>query len=170
MKYYLDVSGRPREVELVERSGRLEVRVDGEPLEVTYREVDRLGQVALTLGERTYAVSIDGDARECGVTVAGRFFRVSIEDERERAAHAAERERSAGGGPVKSIMPGVVVEVLVEEGQAVEEGQSLVILEAMKMQNEIPAPAAGVITAIHVARGEAVGSGARLVTIGPAAG
>ena len=60
-------------------------------------------------------------------------------------------------------MPGVVVELLVAEGDEVSEGQSLLILEAMKMQNEIQAPSAGKVEKIHVREGEAVDGGAKLV-------
>ena len=90
---------------------------------------------------------------------------MQIEDERERAAHAAEGAREHKGGEVKSIMPGVVLELLVAEGDTVVAGQPLLILAAMKMQNEIAAPSAGRVTRLHVAQGEAVASGARLVTL-----
>ena len=66
---------------------------------------------------------------------------------------------------MKSIMPGVVVSLLVAEGDVVEEGQALLVLEAMKMQNEIAAPTAGEVRLIHVAEGEAVSAGAKLVEL-----
>jgi pyruvate carboxylase subunit B len=165
VKYFVEVGGEEHEVEVVERLGMLRVRYDGEPLEVSYDEVDRLGQVALFVGRRSYGVSIEGDANSCHVTVAGHLYKVEIEDERERAAHAAARERSADGGVVKSVMPGVVVTLLVEPGETVEAGHPLLILEAMKMQNEITAPAAGVVGTLHVAEGDAVAAGAALVTL-----
>jgi biotin carboxyl carrier protein len=62
-------------------------------------------------------------------------------------------------------MPGVVVSLLVTEGDVVEEGQPLLVLEAMKMQNEIAAPAAGSVRLIHVQEGEAVSAGAKLVEL-----
>ncbi len=167
MKYHVTVDGHEHEVVLEERLGTLSVRFDGEPVLVRYEEVDRLGQVALFLGERSYAVSIEGDANRATVTVAGALHRVEIEDERERAAHAAERERGAGGAEVRSVMPGIVVEVLVAEGQAVAKGQPLLILEAMKMQNEIAAPQAGRVAAISVQKGTTVGNGALLVRLAP---
>jgi len=55
--------------------------------------------------------------------------------------------------------------VLVEVGQRVERGQPLLILEAMKMQNEIAAPSAGVVSAVHVSQGEAVAAGEKLVSV-----
>ena len=66
---------------------------------------------------------------------------------------------------MKSVMPGVVVSLLVAEGDVVEEGQALLVLEAMKMQNEIAAPTAGEVRHIHVAEGEAVSAGAKLVEL-----
>lgn len=170
MKYFVDVNGGEHEVEVRERLGVLTVWVDGEELPVDYCEVDRQGQASLMFGERSFAVSIEGDRNQNVMTVAGRLFHVEIEDERERAAHAAEREAQKGGGLVKSVMPGIVVDVMVEVGATVEEGQALLILEAMKMQNEIRATSAGVVKVLHVKAGEAVGSGAKLITIEAAEG
>jgi len=165
VRYFVTVNGEEHEVELVERLGRLEVELDGETLDVRYEEVDRLGQVALFVGDRAFAVSIEGDPQSSQVTVAGHVYQVEIEDERERAAHAAEGARAHMGGEVKSVMPGVVLELLVAEGDTVVAGQPLLILAAMKMQNEIAAPSAGRVARLHVAQGEAVASGARLVTL-----
>ena len=165
MKYFVEVNGRTVEVEVRERLGRLELFIDGQAREFAYAEVDRLGQVAAQLDGSSYGVSIEGDGHRCWVTVAGHLYQVELEDERERAAHAAERERGKGGGTLESVMPGVVVRLLVGEGESVEEGQALLILEAMKMQNEIAATSAGIVKTIHVAEGAAVASGEKLVTI-----
>ncbi len=165
MKYFVTVNGAEHEVELREERGRIVVHYDGKPVRADYEEVDRLGQVALFLEDRSYAVSIEGSSQEAAVTVAGHLYAVEIEDERERAAHQADRARGSGGGDVKSVMPGIVVELLVEEGQEVAEGQPLLILEAMKMQNEIGAPSAGRVAKLFVQQGEAVASGAKLVSL-----
>ena len=170
MKYFVTVNGRAREVELVERLGELLVTVDGEPLDVSYEEVDLLGQVALTVRDgggapKSFGMSIEGGDNKITATIAGHLYEVEIEDERERAAHAAEREAAARGGTINAVMPGVVVELLVKPGDAVEAGRPLLILEAMKMQNEIGADVAGVVAAVHVAQAQAVDGGAKLVTI-----
>lgn len=165
MKYFVDINGREHEVELSERLGELSVTVDGEPLDIAYSDVDGLGQFLVLSEGNSFGVSIDGDQTELGVTIAGFLYDVRIEDERERAAGAAERAAAKHGGLVKSVMPGVVVELCVEEGQLVEEGAPLLILEAMKMQNEIAAPHGGRIQAIHVEAGVAVGAGEKLVLI-----
>jgi len=167
VKYFIQVNGRQHEVDVMERLGELKVAVDGKPLDLSYEEVDTLGQVALLSDGKSYGVSIEGDMSKASVVIAGHLYAVEIEDERERAAHAAERAASKGGGLVKAIMPGIVVKLMVAEGEIVEAGQSLLILEAMKMQNEISATAAGKIKTIHVREREAVAGGARLVTIVP---
>jgi len=165
MKYFVTIADRTHEVELVERLGELVISVDGEPMDVSYDEVDPHGQVVLRHKGASFAISIEGNASNVGVTLAGHYYGMQLEDERERAAHLAERAASKGGGVVKSVMPGVVVEALVQVGDVVEEGQSLLILEAMKMQNEIAAPSDGTVGEIFVAKGVAVNAGAKLLTI-----
>jgi biotin carboxyl carrier protein len=165
LKYFAIVNGTEHEVELIERAGELLLSVDGEPLELNYDEVDQLGQLALRVGNYSYGASVEGGPSDYAVTIAGLRYTIELEDERERAANAAAREKLGGGGPVKSVMPGVVVDVLVSEGETVVEGQPLLILEAMKMQNEIGAPSAGVVTGVHVSAGEAISGGAKLVTL-----
>ena len=70
-----------------------------------------------------------------------------------------------GGTRVETPMPGVIIEVSVREGQTVKAGEKVVILEAMKMENEIFAPRAGTVTAIHVSKGASVAEGDPVVTI-----
>jgi len=169
MRYFVTVNGAEHVVELAEVLGELRVSFDGRALEARYDEVDRLGQAALFLGgaggDKAYAVSIEGGVAQVQVTVAGHLYQVVLEDERERAAHDAERTRSKGGGELKSIMPGVVIKLLVKVGDPVAKDQPLLILEAMKMQNEIVAPAAGTVTALFVREGQAVASGTKLASL-----
>ncbi len=170
MKYYVTVNGRAHEVSVVERLGELLVSVDDRPLPIEYEEVDLLGQVAVRCAGRSFGISIEGDEHAATAVIAGHLYAVEIEDERERAAHAAARTASRGGGVIKSVMPGVVVQILVAAGEQVEKGQALLVLEAMKMQNEIAAPEGGVVQAIHVTERQAVASGEELVTLGPLPG
>ncbi|MEX1024772.1 MAG: biotin/lipoyl-containing protein [Planctomycetota bacterium] len=164
MKYFAKLNGLEREVELVERLGVLTVRVDGEVVETSFEEVDGLGQIALYVDGRAYGISIEGDRNDVKVTVAGRVYDIEIEDERERIARAVEKKRGVSGD-VKSVMPGVVVALMVKEGDAVTAEQPLLILEAMKMQNEILAPVDGLVKSIQVAEGQAVPGGQLLVSL-----
>ena len=108
MKYHITVDGRPHEVEVVERLGELVVSLDGQVFDARYLEVDDLGQVVILHEGRSYGLSIEGDANQKYVTLAGHVRDVRIEDEREKAARAAERARNKGGGAVLAVMPGVV--------------------------------------------------------------
>ncbi|MBL8862192.1 MAG: biotin/lipoyl-binding protein [Planctomycetes bacterium] len=170
MKYFVTVNGLLREVEVLERLGQLVIQVDGQPFDLQYSEVDDLGQVIVLHGGKSFALSLEGSENEVTASLAGHRYDVSLEDERERAAHAAEKAAGKAGGVVTAIMPGVVVELLVAQGQAVAKGAPLLILSAMKMQNEIGAPTDGVVQGIHVSAGQAVSAGAKLVTLAPAPG
>jgi biotin carboxyl carrier protein len=82
------------------------------------------------------------------------------------AAAAAPAPKPAGAGEkVASPLPGVIIEISVKEGQQVKAGQKIAILEAMKMENEIPAPKDGTITDIHVHKGDTLQEGDPVVTI-----
>lgn len=169
MKYYVRVNEEEHEVAIAVHLSELQVTVDGEPFDLVYEEVDALGQVLALSDGKAYGASIEGSDSRIDIVIAGRLYEVEIEDERERAAHAAADVAGRGGGVVNAVMPGVVVDVLVSPGDEVAEGQPLLLLEAMKMQNEIPAPSAGTVEAVHVEPGRAVAAGEKLITLGAAA-
>lgn len=82
------------------------------------------------------------------------------------APKAEAKPAVAGAGDVTAPMPGTILDIKVNVGDAVQAGATVLILEAMKMENEIAAPAAGTVKAIHVSKGAAVNPGEVLVTIG----
>jgi biotin carboxyl carrier protein len=165
LKYFITIGERVHEVDLVSRLGELIVTVNGEPMDLKYSEADRHGQVTLQHDDWSFGASIEGSDSEVSITLAGHSYQMQIEDERERAAHVAERAASKGGGMLKAVMPGIVVETLVAVGEEVGEGQPLLILEAMKMQNEILAPGPGIVARFHVEPGQAVAAGEKLVDL-----
>ena len=114
MKTFVKIGETTHEVELTERLGELIVRLDGEPCEVEYAEADQLGQIILIHGGKSYAMSIEGGPHDIAITIAGHRYDCELEDERERAANLAARAANKGGGLLKAVMPGVVVELLVE--------------------------------------------------------
>jgi len=99
--------------------------------------------------------------------VVGERVEVEALDERswQRQTHAAPRAGPAESRTVKAPMPGLVVRIEVAAGQPVLAGAGLVVVEAMKMENELRAPHAGVVATVHVAVGQAVERGAPLVTL-----
>lgn len=165
MKYTVRVDGRPVEVEILERGDAVLVRAgDGEhPAEFARIRGD--GAWTLRLGERTRIVVVGACDGEETVTLGSRVFRVEVEDEREAAAHAVRAPAAAGPRVIRSVMPGIVRELLVAVGDAVAEKAPLLVLEAMKMQNEIRADRAGRVAKIHAPAGTTVARGDALVTL-----
>jgi biotin carboxyl carrier protein len=108
-------------------------------------------------------VHVEGD--RVAVQLSGQGLIGSIVDPRDKALAAAI---GGGEGVVSTPMPGLVVRIPVEAGQEVVEGQVLVVVEAMKMENEYKSPVAGTVTTVHVASGDSVDAGAVLITVEPA--
>ena len=129
---------------------------------------------------KDYAVTIgEAEGRMLSVNVNGADYQVELENAPVAApapvqtaapaavapAAPAPAAPAGAGEKVNSPLPGVIVEVSVKEGQAVKAGQKVAVLEAMKMENEIPAPKDGTIIAIHVNKGDSILEGAPVVTI-----
>ncbi len=169
-KYYVEWAGAERVVEIRQgREGRT-VLVDGEPHPVDVTAVEEGDLLNLLLDGRsvTYAARFENGAAT--LSFHDREVTVPIEDERGRLARLATGGGRGGSSDanVRSVMPGVVKELLVEPDTPVAAGQPLLILEAMKMENEIRAPREGIVETIHVDVGQAVEKGATLVSLGGA--
>ena len=171
MRYYVtldpDPNAKPLVVELVELpSGALEARLDGKPIDVDVVDVAGRAQLSVRVNGRVVDLTTEGTPPELGAVASGHRSYVRVESERMRSADQAKKGGAKGGDKaVKSPMPGRVVKVLVARGDAVQPGQGLLVLEAMKMENEVRAKAAGVVVEVHVATGAAVEGGAKLVTL-----
>jgi biotin carboxyl carrier protein len=171
VRYYItldpDPNAKPLVVELVELpSGALEARLEGKPIDVDVVEVAGRAQLNVRVNGRVVDLTTEGAPPEIGAVASGHRSYVRVESERMRSAEQAKKGGAKGGDKaVKSPMPGRVVKVLVARGDAVQPGQGLLVLEAMKMENEVRARAAGVVAEIHVAPGTAVEGGAKLVTL-----
>ena len=100
------------------------------------------------------------------VTVNGVAYNVTVEENTNGAAPAAAPAAAAGSVPVNAPMPGTILDIKVKAGAAVKAGDVVMILEAMKMENEISAPQDGTIASIDVRKGDTVNSGDVLYTMG----
>ena len=121
----------------------------------------------LTDGERSIPVIVEGRGQDRVVTLRGRRIAVAVRSWRERLLAEAERAAHVHAGPVviTATLPGLIVEVVVQAGDDVEAGASLLTIEAMKMQNEVRAPRAGRVIEVQVASGQAVATGAALLRL-----
>ena len=172
MTVWLEVGGKKVRVELGRMlgadmdAGVMECSVDGRAVSADVRMLEA-GVMSLLVTYphapgRQYWCVLDGD----GVVIGGRRYGFEVEDPR-----SLQGRRGTGGGTegprsVKAPMPGRVVRVLVEAGEEVEEGQGVVVIEAMKMQNELKSPKAGRVVRVGAVVGETVGSGDVLVVVG----
>jgi biotin carboxyl carrier protein len=141
--------------------GRYRIAIDGRVHLVDGRETAP-GTFSLLLEHAAAEVSVSRRGDEFSVVVAGRTHRLRLLDERQRRRRTHD---AAGDGvrEVRAAMPGKVVAVLVEPGARVERGQGLLVIEAMKMENEIAAPRAGSVAEIRVRPGQPVEAGEILV-------
>jgi pyruvate carboxylase subunit B len=158
MKYFVSVDGREVVVEV--EGDR--VRVDGRELTAHLGRVPGTPLRHLLLGDRSVTLALEGNRGRWQVAYHGDRRELEVLDERTR--HIRSLTGQAGRlGPLKAPMPGLVVRVTVAEGQRVGPGTGLVVLQAMKMENELRAPAEAVVRAVRVRPGQAVEKGEVLI-------
>ena len=155
MKYITTVDDQQFEIEVVDEH---HIRIGDRLLQVDFESVSGQPVFSLILDGRSYESFVYQGEEDWDVLLRGRQYQVKVEDEREKRLRAAAGGGVAEGGEfhLKAPMPGLVVAILVEEGQPVQKGQVMLILESMKMQNELKAPRDGVIGRIRVKAGESV--------------
>jgi len=156
-------------VTVVRRDGRLSAIVDGREVEVDARPVDER-TISLLVGDQCFMVDLEGVLTQGGMAhCGGAAVPVRLEDaRRKRLAATVGVAADQGGERLKAPIAGRVVKVMVAVGDVVAAGASVVVLEAMKMENEIKTRGPGVVEAVHTQDGESVESGQLLITLGPA--
>lgn len=163
MKLSAQVGETVHEIVIERRDALFLVTVDGEQFEADARKLQ--GELySILMKGRSYAVSVEaiGDGYCVRHGAGKQVVRLTDPSRRARAgAQAALR----GPTSVQAVMPGKVVRVLVREGDAVALGQGLVVVEAMKMENEIASPKAGRVASVLVEPGRPVEAGATLVVV-----
>ena len=155
MKYITTLDGKEYLIEVVDEH---HVSVNGRAQEVDFESVSGQPVYSLILDGKSYESYVYETEEGWQVLTRGRQYNLTIEDEREKRLRAA-----AGGGVaesgefhLKAPMPGLVVAIPVNEGDKVEKRQVILILESMKMQNELKSPKAGTVGRIRVKQGEKV--------------
>jgi biotin carboxyl carrier protein len=166
VKYFVTIGAQTHEVEV--EGGR--VTVGGETVEAHLAAVPDTPLYHLLLGGASWTVTaqpLEGAGR-WALGVVGERVEVEVVDERAQQIErlTAAPSPAPGHAILRAPMPGLVVRVAVAAGQHVEAGAGLVVVEAMKMENELRAARPGVVETVHVAVGDAVEKGALLVTLG----
>ncbi len=167
VKFTVNAGGSTFELELAQSAERLSYKLAGEREKIS-GEASLLpvspGVYSVLLGTKSVTVNLSRIEGRYEAACQGRRLLLSIADSRDRA----ERERSdTGSGPVevRAQMPGKIISLLVQPGVEVAAGQSLLVIEAMKMQNELKSPKSGIVSKVHVSEGETVPANHSLVVI-----
>jgi acetyl/propionyl-CoA carboxylase alpha subunit len=150
--------------------GHYEVRLGDRVIQVDAVKSGRTIYSIIEDGRQFEALVDEKGAHGFDVLVRGRLFHLEAVDERTRLLAGSAKAVASGPQTVEAEMPGKVVQVKKRAGDAVAEGEGVVILEAMKMQNEIPSPIEGVVTHVAVSEGDTVEGGAPLFTVEPPEG
>jgi biotin carboxyl carrier protein len=157
---YVDANGRRYAVEVTCRDGAFLVSVDGRQREVDVKETG--GVLSMLIGAKSHEVIVTDRT----VHVDGISVEVAIVSPRPVWDRARASQRVTDGPQeIKAPMPGKIVKVLVKPGDRVESRQGLVVVEAMKMENELRAKAAGTVSEVRATEGSTVEAGAILVIL-----
>jgi biotin carboxyl carrier protein len=166
LRYYVTIRGRERVVDVAEgANGKASVTLDGRPVEADLVELHGATLHSLLLDGHSREMVIEREGDRVDVWLDGERIEAVVRDEVSRAIAAVLKAPAAGPSAVEAPMPGVVVSVPVKVGDAVEAGQPVVVVEAMKMQNELVAEMAGVVASVDVKPGQTVDRGAILVRL-----
>jgi biotin carboxyl carrier protein len=165
MKHTVIIDGQPFDIELVRRSDdeTIEAEIGGRKYTLNVQAVEP-GVYWLAWNHRSIEISVSPNGDVYVASVNGGRMNVEIVDARNALRKAAQHGH-AGTVELRAPMPGKIVKVLVHEGAAVEANQDLLVIEAMKMQNEVKSPKKGTVRKIGVKETAAVNAGDLLVIV-----
>ena len=169
MRFVVRVDGQERVLHVSREDERYRVEIDGRVLSVDCRTFGDANTYSLLIDKRSFLIEsapVRPENGEYFARVMGRHYDVEVLDELLVAVRDAEKAHEhTGGYTVRAPMPGMVVEVKVGPGDHVAAGDSVVVMEAMKMRNELSSVVAGTVRSVVVSAGDKVDSQAPLVMI-----
>jgi len=164
MKYISTINGEKYEIDIDQEN---QITVNDHHYKVDVEFLSESGVLSLLLDNQSIEAIVEQREDSWEVLIQGELYTVMVQDERAFRL-AKERGTSfdvSGDAIIKSPMPGLIIEVSVEVGQRVEKGEKIVVLESMKMENELRSPREGLVTLISTGPGDSVEKGQALVTI-----
>ncbi|HWB83158.1 MAG TPA: biotin/lipoyl-containing protein [Bryobacteraceae bacterium] len=160
----LTINGAQGRIEILAPAPDCRFRIGDAAEQQAQVERPEPGVYSILIDGRSYEAHVEETPRGLVVTVRGFHFEIDVRDPRRRGRRASARGRE-GVETLAALMPGKVVRVLVAPGDAVEAGQGIVVVEAMKMQNEMKAARGGRVASVAVQEGATVTAGEVLATI-----
>lgn len=164
MKLELTINGAKAEIDLIAPAPDCRFRLDSAPERTAQVEIPEPNVYSILLDGRSYDAAVEETSEGLVVVVRGYRFEIQARDPRRYSRNAAARGAD-GLQTITAPMPGKVVRVLVAPGDQVESGQGLLVVEAMKMQNEMKAQKSGKVIAVAAKEGATVKAGELLATI-----
>jgi biotin carboxyl carrier protein len=170
MKLKAQLSGKDHEVSLNVSDGAVDVAVDERRYDLQVRELAS-GEYLLINGSNVYKCRVSGPSgavaagQSFAVVLRGRTYGVALVDPKRLRSGQSTGGHHTGAAEIVSPMPGKIVRVLVQSGDQVEAGAGIIVVEAMKMQNEMKAPKAGTVVSINAEEGATVNAGDVLAVI-----
>ena len=157
MTYDIAIDGKHYRLDLDQVEGRWSCRLDGRDVEVD-AVLARRDVLSLRIGNRAYEVKCERVGQDMHIWVGSKRYAAEVRDPRSLRGRVRTADEH---GPKKltAPMPGKVVRILVAQGDEVEAGAGILVVEAMKMQNEVRSPKKGIIQKIQVKEGAAVNAG-----------
>lgn len=167
MKYYVEVEGRTLELEFSQEGDQMLVQIGDQKMPLDLRQVSPPSLYSMLIDNRSYEVAVEARDDQFDVLIGSQMFHLQVQDEWARRLANIQRKNLVETGEVaiKAPMPGAVIAVEIAPGDHVKRGQGLVILSAMKMENEIKSPRDGVVKTVDVQPGQTVEQGRTLVVI-----
>jgi biotin carboxyl carrier protein len=160
----LQINGVARRIEILSSPPACSFRLDEEPGREANVENPERGAYSILMDGRSYDAYVEETPAGLVVTIQGHRFDVEVRDPR-RFVRKSGADAGEGVQSIAATMPGKIVRVLVAAGDSVEAGQGLVVVEAMKMQNEMRAPRAGRVVSVAAREGATVAAGETLITL-----
>lgn len=164
MNFKLKIAGRTRTLKVNSAGARMEFSLDGQGVAVDVVEVES-NIFSVLLGGEGFEARVEQSLQGTRIWVDGREYLAELDHPRQWQRAAGGRSGAEGRQRVFAPMPGKVVRILVEPASTVTAGQGLMVVEAMKMQNEIKSPKEGKVEKINVSEGQTVNAGEVLLTI-----
>jgi biotin carboxyl carrier protein len=167
MKYYATINDQEYEIEIDQDR---EIKVNGRKYETDFQQLVEGGVSSLLLDNRSLEAMVEERDDSWEVFIHGELYSVRVQDERSYRLGQAWGKgfEITGEVTLRSPMPGVIVAVPAAPGQHVAKGEAVVILESMKMENEMRSPRAGIVRQVLVAKGDTVEKGQVLAVVGDA--